>query len=191
MLRAFSPTSLLVTVGASLSLVGCFSGDTKVQYTPDMADSPAIEAMEDFLDPPEGSIAMNHIEYGSDASETGLLFSELNPYGDCLQLAPEVAADSKRLYESRCSHCHGNEGRGKGRLGENFPAAPDLMLEYYADNVADGYFLHTITHGAVVMPKLGDKTTLDERWRIICHIRTMQKAVLKRNPKANTVKTEG
>lgn len=156
----------------ALAATGCRGPEgRKIQYVPDMADSPAIKAQKSYLDPPEGAVAMNAILYPKTPEEAEKV----------LQMPPRIASDpataaqGKKLFETFCAVCHGLDVKGTGTLGDAFPHPPDLTVDMYK-NHGDGFFFYRITFGSAVMPSYGDAISPAERWQIITHLRTLQKA---------------
>lgn len=148
---------------------------TKLQYFPDMVDSPAFKAQGNYLDPPEGSISYKAVLYPDTAEEAEHLFK--NPFKDSTgRERTRHLENGKRLYEIYCSVCHGDGGAGgmTGKISDVFVPSPNLMLDAYA-NRKDGFYFYRITHGSAIMPKYGDKTTIPERWEITMHLRELQK----------------
>ena len=74
-----------------------------------------------------------------------------------------------------CSPCHGNFGRGDGRLAGQFPNPPTL----HSDKVRqwpDGNIYHVITEGQNVMPSYASQISRDDRWAIVHYVRVLQRA---------------
>jgi mono/diheme cytochrome c family protein len=142
---------------------------TKMQWAPDMADSPANKSQRSYLDPPEGSRSMTAILYPKTPEEAEVQFS-----------MPEAIASDQRglekgktLYETYCQVCHGADAKG-GHINPAI-APPDLTHPTVYVPRKDGFFFYRITFGANVMPGYGYATTPAERWYIIRHLRTLQK----------------
>jgi mono/diheme cytochrome c family protein len=162
---------------AALGLAGCrYDGTgTKMQWAPDMADSPAVKAQKGYLDPPEGAISMSAVQYPKTVEEAEKM----------LQMPPRIAGDStlepkgEELFKTFCAVCHGDDATGQhGYLGDSFPHPPDLTHPAYASK-GDGFFFYRITFGSAIMPSYGHAISIHERWMIIKHLRTLQKAAPK------------
>ena len=55
---------IALVMGSFIGLTACEDqgrNTTKLQYMPDMADTPTVKAQESFLNPPEHSVARNAI----------------------------------------------------------------------------------------------------------------------------------
>lgn len=142
--------------------VACTPETTKLQYMPDMADTPTVKAQEDYLDPPIGSIARGALFYAATA-ETSTAKANVS----------FNAEQGKHLYETFCSACHGAGGKGDGPVSEDFPKPPDLTISLYRQR-SDSFIFHRITFGTAIMPAYGHMTDPAERWQIIYYLRTLQ-----------------
>lgn len=157
---------------AAFALAGCRGPEgRKIQYVPDMADSPTVKPQKNFLDPPEGSVAMNAILYPKTPEEAEKLLTMPPRIGS----DPGTAELGKKHFETFCVVCHGADAKGIHALGDAFPRPPDLTLPMYASK-GDGFFFYRITFGSAVMPSYGHAISPHERWQIIAHLRTLQKA---------------
>lgn len=98
------------------------------------------------------------------------------------ELVNPFAADDRRetrrgaeLFQSFCSHCHGGGGAGDGEVGlHGFPAPPSLLAPQAMD-LADGRIFHIVTFGQKNMPAHAIQVDPEDRWRIILHIRSLQR----------------
>ncbi len=162
--------SLLLMV--LLSVVAACHRDgnqTKLQWMPDMADSPTVKAQESFIDPPDHAVSTQAILYPATAEESEKLLQ--NPY----PASADMVAKGKEMYDTYCTVCHGADAKGGGQITDLFPRPPDITMDLYAKR-ADGFFFHRITFGGVaMMPAYGYAITPAERWQIVHYLRTLQK----------------
>jgi len=167
-----SVIAILLTV-LSVTMVGCFGDDdgyskrTKLQYVPDMADGPLAKTQRSYLDPPDGSVAMNAILYPATAEESAQQLQ--NPFPN----TPDVLAKGERIWNTFCVTCHGPTGKGDNSLAESYPRPPDITNPVYIERT-DGYFFHVITFGNVIMPGYGHAIDADERWAAVHYLRYLQ-----------------
>jgi mono/diheme cytochrome c family protein len=159
-----------------LLLAGCDVGPNgrKIQYVPDMADSPAPKAQKEYLEPPEGAVAMNAIFYPKTVEEAEKMLT----MPDAIAKDPQLAQKGEQLFNTFCIACHGQAADGKNHLGPNFPPPPNLTADVYKQH-ADGFFFYRITFGGSLMPAYGHAISAYERWQIIAHVRNLQKAAPK------------
>ena len=80
-------------------------------------------------------------------------------------------------YRTFCQHCHGPTGRGDGPVAmRGFPAPPPFNSER-ALQLPDGRIFHIITYGQKNMPAHGGQIPPEDRWRIVAHVRSLQRAL--------------
>lgn len=163
--------ALGLTLLAATAAYGCrFDGTgTKMQWAPDMADAPTQKSQENYIDPPEGAVAMGATHYPATVEETE---AQVTMPADIAGNEQNMA-QAKVLFETFCKVCHGPDAKGGGTLGPNFPTPPDLTHAAYKAR-KDGFFFYRITFGSAVMPGYGHAISIPERWMIIKHLRTLQ-----------------
>lgn len=156
----------------SLALAGCDNDPNarKIQYMPDMADGPTVKAQEDYLDPPDHSVAADAVIYPDDFAIAEAEFRNQFPN------KPEHIAEGKRLYNIYCKVCHGADGKGGGTLTDAYPKAmvPDITRDEMKAKKPGFYFLK-ITKGGPNMPSYGHSISRAERWMITLYINELQK----------------
>jgi mono/diheme cytochrome c family protein len=145
---------------------------TKLQYFPDMADSPAFKTQGNYIDPPEGSIARTAILYPDTPEEAEKVLQ--NPFRGQPNEDKHIA-NGEHLFNTFCAVCHGMGGKGDGTISDKFPRPPDLMLDMYKKR-QDGFFFYRITFGSALMPSYGHAIAPNERWQIVSYLRTLQNA---------------
>ncbi len=164
--------SVIVAGGVIGFLAACTDNpnETKLQYFPDMADSPAFKTQGNYINPPEGSIARTAILYPDTPEESEKVLQ--NPFRG--QPGEEKhLAEGKHLFETFCTVCHGAAGKGDGSIVDKFARPPDLTQDLYKKK-QDGFFFHRITFGSALMPSYGHAISANERWKITSYVRHLQ-----------------
>lgn len=94
-----------------------------------------------------------------------------NPLPD----SEEVLKGGKELYERFCDHCHGAKGLGgeAGSVGEVFAGVPSYTSAAVKD-VSGGHIFHVITHGKGRMGAHGSQISVEDRWKIVRYVQTLQ-----------------
>ena len=84
--------------------------------------------------------------------------------------------DGKVLYERFCDHCHGAKGVGpdEGSVGEVFAGVPSYTSDAIK-NVSGGHIFHVITQGKGRMGAHGSQISVEDRWKIVRYVQTLQK----------------
>ena len=153
--------------GAIAKLLGGDSSQPKVQYVPDMADAPTMKPQENYLEPPEGTVATNSMLYPKTVEEAEVNLK--NP----LPADPQVLALGEKTYNTFCIPCHGAAAKGDGSITDIYPKPPDITAENYQKR-ADGFFFYRITFGANIMPGYGHAIMAHERWATVHYLRKLQ-----------------
>ena len=66
----------------------------------------------------------------------------------CQRTPPPLEVDGRALYELRCAHCHGPQGRGDGPSAAQLTPRPrDLSDRSWQARVDDAYLRRVITQG--------------------------------------------
>jgi len=132
----------------------------------EMDQQPSVQPLMAPRPAPEGSVPVGGVERLEDREDDDDLAS---PLAD----DPGAAARGKRLFSIHCTMCHGDDGRGKGRLSKVFPPAPDLRYRTICRR-SDGFIYGTITAGGRAMPSLREGLTSRDRWSLVAYVRQIQ-----------------
>lgn len=94
-------------------------------------------------------------------------------------LTPEALARARAHFADHCASCHGNDGRGKTKIGQNlYPKAPDMWLPE-TQSLSDGELFYIIKNGVRLtgMPAWGEPGPEDdtETWELVYFIRHLPK----------------
>ncbi len=122
--------------------------------------------------PPENSVRRDkYLPYRIPKDSLTLAASVENPLPD----TPEVLAQGKELYERFCDHCHGGAGQGAdpGSVGEVLAGVPSYTSAA-VKGVSGGHIFHVITHGKGRMGAHGSQISVEDRWRIVRYVQTLQ-----------------
>jgi cytochrome c oxidase cbb3-type subunit 3 len=78
--------------------------------------------------------------------------------------AGEMLAEGKRLYEARCSSCHGNSGRGDGPIADSLqgPGPGDLTDDDWTHGDRPEQILKVIAEGVPGTTMAGWRSAFDE-----------------------------
>lgn len=181
---------VLILVAAAMSLSGC-----KVQSQPNFQIAPWInhmvfssaaesQAESSFLphgrtlqNPPDGTIPRGFmpLHYTGAEEEAKVAGVELtNP----VEATPENLERGKWGFETFCGPCHGVEGKGDGPVSKRgmpgFPITP-TDSKPVTEDYKDGHIFHIMTYGRGMMGSYASQIAQEDRWKIILHLRELQK----------------
>ncbi|CAD5257538.1 MULTISPECIES: cytochrome c [unclassified Imperialibacter] len=91
-----------------------------------------------------------------------------------LDSTASVISDGKALFLRYCRHCHGDTGQGDGPVGKVYKG----VLAYNSAAVKDapaGRIFHVITHGKGRMYAHGSQVSVEDRWKIVRYVQTLQR----------------
>lgn len=86
----------------------------------------------------------------------------------------EVLKEGKVLYTRYCIHCHGEKGMGDGLVGIAYKGVIAFNSRA-VKNKSEGHIFHVITHGKGRMWAHGSQVSIENRWKIVKYVQTLQK----------------
>jgi mono/diheme cytochrome c family protein len=93
------------------------------------------------------------------------------PSGD-----PVATERGAQVYADFCQPCHAADAKGDGLVVQRgFPRPPSLLLEK-AQKLGDAQIFRLITNGQGSMPGYAAQISRDDRWRVILHLRALQRS---------------
>jgi len=99
-------------------------------------------------------------------------FNELkNPFTE--NVAP--AKLGKKTYSIYCAVCHGNSGKGDGAAAASLNPKPSDHTSILVQGETDGSLYWKMTEGRGTMASFKQILTDDQRWQLVCYIRTLAK----------------
>jgi len=111
-------------------------------------------------------IADNHIAPDDYATAEEVL---INPYAD----SKAALKEGKELYLRFCVHCHGEKGLGDGPVGKVYKGVTAYSSATVKDKKA-GHIFWVITNGKGRMGSHASQLSVDERWKIVTYVHTLQ-----------------
>ena len=86
----------------------------------------------------------------------------------------EVLKEGRVLYTRYCVHCHGEKGMGDGLVGIAYKGVIAFNSRA-VQNKSEGNIFHEITHGKGRMWAHGSQVSIENRWKIVKYVQTLQK----------------
>lgn len=90
-----------------------------------------------------------------------------------LENSDEVLAQGQALYLTFCFPCHGTVGQGDGPVAEVYLGVPGFNAGRYRD-LTEGHIFHVITYGQGRMNPHGSQISVEDRWKIVSYVQTLQ-----------------
>ncbi len=173
----FSVDRSLLPVFVLLLLLGLSAcrdkGKPTWEYMPNMTDSPAVKAQEQYMRvPPDGTLPKGFEKYPYTQDQGDLAGSKLQ---NSLPRTAEVFARGQAMYDTYCIVCHGPKGQGDGYIIPKFTRPPSLVSDKVRD-WSDGRIYHVISMGQNLMPSYASQVKPEDRWAIIHYLRAIQRA---------------
>ena len=81
--------------------------------------------------------------------------------------------DAEALYGKFCVHCHGDAGKGDGKVGLKLPGAPPAY-DGTLKNLPEGKIFYSITHGKGMMGAHDGQLNVEERWKLVHYVQKLQ-----------------
>jgi mono/diheme cytochrome c family protein len=123
--------------------------------------------------PVEGTVARGYMPYPYPKEPEMAAKFLVNP----LLPTEDVLARGKQEYDIFCGVCHGDHGKGDGRLKGKFPIPPSLHSKKVREDWTDGRIYHVLTMGQNAMPSYAKQIPSDDRWAIIQYLRVLQRSL--------------
>ena len=87
--------------------------------------------------------------------------------------SPGVVTMGKTLYKDHCHDCHGSNGRGNGPAAVDLSRRPPDFSDKKVRQQSDGELFWKITEGNRPMPSFSKKLSDEQRWQLVCFLRTL------------------
>lgn len=84
-----------------------------------------------------------------------------------------ILAEGQVLFSRYCQHCHGETGAGDGLVGKVFKGVTPYNSRAVKDK-PEGHIFHVITHGKGRMGAHASQVSVDDRWKIVRYVQTLQ-----------------
>jgi mono/diheme cytochrome c family protein len=89
-------------------------------------------------------------------------------------------AETKALYITNCSPCHGDKGRGDGPAAQGLNPKPADHTSAAVQSESDGAIFWKLSEGRNPMPGYKKIFSEEQRWELINYIRTLAKGAKKK-----------
>lgn len=120
--------------------------------------------------PVEGTVARGHMLLGVASQEEAAIL--VNP----LPRNRQILDLGRKVFNIRCSVCHGATGNGISTLTAAYGAKPANLISQQFRDYPDGKIYWAIVKGKNNMPSYAADCSEDERWAVIHYVRALQRA---------------
>jgi mono/diheme cytochrome c family protein len=152
------------------------------EYMPDMYRTPGLkyynaqvtkdgDTVYSAMKPVAGTIARGHmpgVPVGMDYEKAGLYLK--NPIAN----SDKALKEGEALYGKFCVHCHGEAGKGDGKVGLKLPGAPPAYDGGALKNLPEGKIFYSITNGKGLMGSHASQLSVEERWLLVHYVQKLQ-----------------
>jgi mono/diheme cytochrome c family protein len=78
------------------------------------------------------------------------------------------------VYSRYCELCHAADGKGAGPVSEHGFRAPPTLHRPFTRQMKDGQIFHLVTFGRGAMPGHAGQIPVNDRWKVVLHVRHLQ-----------------
>jgi cytochrome c553 len=154
------------------------------EFMPDMYRSPSLEVYNFVVTkagdtiwssrlPVAGTISRDHMPGMPPTMNYEQAASVKNPLPNLTENFNKYADQGKELYGKFCVHCHGATGGGDGKVALKLPGPPPAYNAGLKD-LPEGKIFFSITHGKGMMGSHASQLSVEERWKLVCYVQTLQ-----------------
>ena len=119
--------------------------------------------------PAEGTIPRGYTPFEYENTNDGYLLAKTNLKSPIDSTKVDLAK-GKELYDIYCGICHGNKGKGQGKLVKREKI---LGVPNYSDvgrAITEGSIYHTIYYGKNTMGSYANQLNENERWQVVSYV---------------------
>ncbi len=176
----------IVVSAMALTLVAGFTSCEEVpnspgfEFNPDMYRTRALRYYGEYVTatgdtlrmarkPVDGTIARGYLP----AIPKGMTYEMADNLRNPLPFSPEVEKEGEVLYGKFCVHCHGDAGKGDGKVAAKLPGPPPAY-DGALKNLSEGKMFYSISLGKGTMGPHALLLNADERWKLVHYVQTLQ-----------------
>ncbi|WP_299891286.1 cytochrome c [uncultured Lacinutrix sp.] len=126
--------------------------------------------------PAEGSISRGYTPFDIENTNEGYELAKTSLVNKLDSTQVNLAL-GKELYNIYCAICHGNKGKGQGKLVKREKI---LGIPNYADReITAGSIYHTIYYGKNTMGSYANQLSEEERWQVVAYVEKLRADLIK------------
>ena len=147
------------------------------QFMPNMYESAGYETYGEAVFPngieaqlpAEGSIPRGYIPFDIDNTTEGYELAKTTLMNPLDSTAVDLNR-GKELYEIYCGICHGNKGKGQGKLVKREKILGIPSYDDAGRAITAGSIYHTIYYGKNAMGSYANQLNEEERWQVVSYV---------------------
>lgn len=176
----------IVVSAMALTLVAGFTSCEEVpnspgfEFGPDMYRTRALRYYGEYVTatgdtlrmarkPVDGTIARGYLP----AIPKGMTYELADNLKNPIPYSPAVEKEGEVLYGKFCVHCHGDAGKGDGKVAAKLPGPPPAY-DGALKNLSEGKMFYSISLGKGTMGPHGLILNAEERWKLVHYVQTLQ-----------------
>lgn len=176
----------IVVSAMALTLVAGFTSCEEVpnspgfEFNPDMYRTRALRYYAEYVTatgdtlrvarkPVDGSIARGYLP----AIPKGITYDLADNLRNPIPFSPEVEKEGEVLYGKFCVHCHGEAGKGDGKVSAKLPGPPPAY-DGPLKNLPEGKMFYSISNGKGTMGAHAPLLNAQERWKLVHYVQKLQ-----------------
>ncbi len=176
----------IVVSAMALTLVAGFTSCEEVpnspgfEFNPDMYRTRALRYYGEYVTatgdtlrmarkPVDGTIARGYLP----AIPKGMTYELADNLRNPIPYSPLVEKEGEVLYGKFCVHCHGEAGKGDGKVAAKLPGPPPAY-DGALKNLSEGKMFYSISLGKGTMGPHGLILNAEERWKLVHYVQTLQ-----------------
>ena len=179
----------LKTIVAGVALAAFTTGFTSCtqvpnspgyEFMPDMYRSRSLEYYGEYVNengdtllsgrlPVAGTIARGHLP----SIPKGMTYEESVSLKNPIPNSPEIEKEGEVIYGKFCVHCHGDAGKGDGKVAGKLPGPPPAY-DGALKNLAEGKIYYSISNGKGSMGPHALMLSAEERWKLVHYVQKLQ-----------------
>jgi mono/diheme cytochrome c family protein len=119
--------------------------------------------------PAEGTIPRGHMPVDIDSNYEGYLGAKADLKSP-LDSTQVDLVKGKELYDIYCGICHGNKGKGQGKLVKREKILGVPSYDDIGRAITEGSIYHTIYFGKNAMGSYANQLNEEERWQVVAYV---------------------
>jgi len=119
--------------------------------------------------PAEGSIPRGYVPFDIENSTAGYELAKATLLSPIDSTMVELNR-GKELYDIYCGICHGNKGKGQGKLVQREKILGIPSYDDVGRAINEGSIYHTIYYGKNAMGSYANQLNEEERWQVVSYV---------------------